>query len=154
MSPRTVLHLYLGAFAYAAGTFLIGDLLALLTIWLGFGLLMIVYYWLEWVATPALALVMGYQVRSWSLPRVISLGAPLVTLYAVVTPVFATDSDHMHLSLPWLSVYSKSKSTIVPMLYERLTWWGVLFLIGIAVGLVRRLISGRVERAARRSTPT
>ncbi|WP_348013780.1 hypothetical protein [Roseateles sp.] len=115
-------------------------MIPLATIALGFGLLVIPYLMLEWVATPAVALVMGIQSRWWSVPATLVFGVPLVVLLTVITPVVGSGSESLNVPVPWLAVYSKSKSSIMPILRERLLWWGALYTFSLLVGWASRRV--------------
>lgn len=122
---------------YAALTYLLGDLVPLATIALGFGILIIPYLLLEWIATPLVAAIMGFQAR-WSIGVALVLGLPLVVAFTFATPVISSGDPTLSVPVPWLSVYAKSRATVLPLIKERLLWWGMLYAVAMLLGLVSR----------------
>ena len=139
--PRAIFFAACAAYAvvlvYAALAFYLGPLVPLGTIVVGFGLLIVPYLALEWVATPVVAVAMGYCAR-WSIGASVLLGVPLVALYALVTPVVSSGDPTLSVPVPWLSVYEANKVSIVPMISERLHWWASLYLLSALAGRLSR----------------
>ncbi|KAL0630206.1 hypothetical protein Q9L58_010948, partial [Maublancomyces gigas] len=107
MPLKVAFSLYLAGSLYAGLMYFLGPVIPLATIALGFGLLVIPYLALEWVVTPGIALLMGFQARWWSVPAVLVFGAPLVLLFTAITPVVSAGSEAMGVPVPWLAVYAK-----------------------------------------------
>ncbi|MDC6171138.1 hypothetical protein [Paucibacter sp. XJ19-41] len=133
MPVAVAVTLYLGVLLYAALMYLLGPLVPVATIALGFGLLVIPYLMLEWIATPAVAAFMGFQAR-WSVAVALVIGLPLVALFTVITPVVSSGSESLAVPVPWLAVFAKSKSSVMAVVRERLVWWGTLYLSAVVAG--------------------
>lgn len=139
MPVTVVVVLYVGVLVYAALTYLLGPVIPIATIALGFGLLIIPYLMLEWVATPVVAALMGFQAR-WSVVAALIVGLPLVVLFTVITPVVSSGSESLAVPVPWLAVFAQSKSDIMPIVRERLLWWGALYACAMAIGRLSRYL--------------
>ena len=137
--PRAILlSAYAVALVYAALAFCLGPLVPLGTIVVGFGLLIIPYLALEWIATPVVAIAMGYYSR-WSIGASVLHGVPLVALYALVTPVVSSGDSTLSVPVPWLSVYAANKVSILPIISQRLQWWASLYLLSALAGRLSRV---------------
>ncbi|MGQ5522201.1 hypothetical protein ACUHMQ_02965 [Chitinimonas sp. PSY-7] len=135
MHIKYVVVLYAFIILYAALTFLLGELVPIITIVLGFGMLIIPYLILEWVVTPMIAAVMGFQAR-WSLIAAIIFGIPLMFLYTIATPVVSSGNSSLPVPVPWLSVYKTMKHSILPIITERLIWWSGIYLFAAFIGKI------------------
>src|SRR4051794_6177394 len=102
------LTLYVVIAAYAALAYLLGPLMQLGTIVVGFGLPILLYLGLEWVACPMVAAAAGFHAR-WSATTALLLGIPLVALFTFVTPVVGSGNPNLSVPVPWLSVHSSAK---------------------------------------------
>lgn len=142
MPVVVAIFLYAGVLVYAALMYALGPLAPIATIALGLGLLIIPYLALEWVATPVVAALMGFQAR-WSVAAALVVGLPLVVLFAVVTPVVSSGSEFLGVPVPRLAVFAKSKTSIWPVLRERLVWWGALYTCALIVGRLSRHVPTR-----------
>jgi len=131
---------------YAGIAYLAGPLVPLATI-VALGLPVVVYLMLEWVATPLVAVAVGFHAR-WSLLTAVALGVPLVVLFTFVTPVVGSGDPNLSVPVPWLSVYSASKESALATARERLVWWASVYLACITVGLVSRRIRPISHNAA------
>lgn len=138
MPGTLILALYLVVGLYAAVTYVLGPYIPLATIVLGFGMLVVPYLMLEWVLTPAVALLTGFQARWWSVPAVILLGSPLVVLFTVVTPVVSSGSQTLAVPVPWMAVHAKGTGAPLATIRERLVWWGSLHGLGLLAGWASR----------------
>lgn len=137
MTWPILLSLYAVVTTYAALTYFLGELVPLATIVLGFGIFIILYLMLEWVATPMVAAFMGFHAR-WSVGTALVFGLPLVVAFTFVTPVVSSGNATLAVPVPWLSVYTKSRVEVLPLIWERLVWWGVLYAVSMLLGLVSR----------------
>ena len=138
MPLRLLFALYGVGVSYAALMYYLGPAVPVGTIALGFGVLVIVYLAVEWVATPALAIVIGLQARWWSVPVLLLFGTPLVILFTVVSPVVGAGSEALGVPVPWLAVPAKSRPSMAPIIQERLLWWGLLHLAAATAGWFSR----------------
>jgi hypothetical protein len=133
-----LLVFYAAGLLYAALTYYLGPYIPLATIALGFGLLIFFYLAVEWVVAPVLAVIIGFQARWWSLPVLILFGAPVVILFTAISPVVSSGSKALGVPVPWLAVFTASRSAIAPIIQERLLWWGLLFIAAALLGRVSR----------------
>jgi hypothetical protein len=145
--PRVVfLFLYGFTILYAVVSYLLRQYVEIATILIGFGMPILLYLALEYIATPVIACIAGFYAR-WSIPFAVIVGYPLVILATVVFPVGNTKSNSLPVPVPWLAAYSASKDDVMREIPERLLWWTSLFLIFLIIGLITRWI---VERLSER----
>lgn len=140
MPFKAALCLHLVPLTYGALMYRLGPVVPIATIALGFGLLIIPYLLLEWVVTPGIAVLMGFQARWRSVPSTLILGGPLVLLFTLVTPVVSAGSEGMGVPVPWLAVYANNKESIIPIIHERLVWWGLAFAASAIAGRMSNFI--------------
>jgi hypothetical protein len=140
-----IFALYASILAYGAATYFLGESLQLLTVVVGFGLLIVPYLTFEWVAAPVVALAMGFQAR-WSFMTSIVLGVPLVVLFTVITPVISSGNSSLPIPVPWLSVFEIGKSEVIPIIRERLIWWAGAYLAGMLIGWISRFVRPATEQ--------
>jgi len=145
MPLRVLLVFYAVGVLYAAITYFLGPYIPLATIALGFGLLIIPYLSVEWVFTPVLAVLIGFQARWWSIPALLVCGVPVIVLFTVISPVVSSGGESLAVPVPWLAVFTKSRTAVVPIIQERLLWWGLLFAFAAFLG--------RLSRRYKRRTP-
>jgi len=138
MPLRALIAFYAAGLLYAALMYYLGPYIPLATIALGFCLLIFFYLAVEWVAAPALAVIIGFQARWWSLPVLVLCGAPVVILFTAISPVVSSGSESLAVPVPWLAVFSASRSSIAPIIQERLLWWGLLFIAAALLGRLSR----------------
>jgi hypothetical protein len=105
---------------------------------IGFGLPVFGLLALEWVAPPCIAAFFGFQAR-WSLKNAIS-ATPLIILYSVISPTFQTNSA-IPVLLPWLAGFPTNIASTLPVIGERLVWWGGIFIIALVSGHISRIVS-------------
>jgi hypothetical protein len=148
MPLAAVLALYVPILLYAALALFLGKLVALATIVFGFGLLIFPYLMLEWIATPVVAAVMGFQAR-WGVAKALQFGLPLVILFTAVTPVISSGDATLAVPVPWLSVRPVGWAQVIPIVLERLSWWGSVYLVTLLAGLVSR----KIKPIAAKSSP-
>jgi len=139
MPKSLIISLYAFILAYGSATYFLGESLQLLTVIVGFGLLIIPYLALEWVASPVVALAMGFQAR-WSFRTSIILGAPLISLFTAITPVISSGNSSLPIPVPWLSVFERGRLEVFPIIQERLIWWACAYLTGLLIGWISRFI--------------
>jgi len=149
MPLTLIVTLYLFILAYGAITYALGSFLQVLTVVLGFGLLIIPYLMLEWIATPLVALTMGFQAR-WSFSISIFLGVPLIVLFTVITPVVVSGNNSLPMPVPWLSVFEKGRFEVIPIIHERLIWWGGTYMAAVFIGRISRFIRPVAELSDRK----
>ena len=137
-----LLALYAFTLCYAAVNYLLGEFVALLTLLIGFGLPIFAYLALEYIATPLIGCLAGFQAR-WSVLRALLLGYPLLVLAALVFPVGNTKKA-MPVPVPWLAAYEASRDEVMSAMRERIVWLSALFLVLVAAGLASRAITGRL----------
>ena len=146
MTIAVALTLYAGVLLYAAVAYFLGPLVPIATIALGFGLLIIPYLFMEWIATPVVAAVMGYQAR-WTISGALVFGLPLVVLFTAITPVVSSGNASMSVPVPWLSVFASNKAKVVPIILERLVWWVSLYLVALVTGRISRHIRPPIDES-------
>lgn len=105
----------------------------------GFGLPVLVLLVTEWVVPPLIAVFFGFQAR-WSFNKAIS-AIPLVILYSVISPTIHGKNTVLPVLLPWLADFPSSIALALPIIGERLVWWGSLFVIALVSGCISRVVS-------------
>ncbi|MCX7514653.1 hypothetical protein [Frateuria sp. STR12] len=129
--------LYKAIFGYAVMCLVLGKMLQVVTVVLGFGLLIVAYLGLEWVATPLVAAYAGVQSR-WSPRRALWAGIPLFVVFTVVTPVVDSGASALPMPVPWLSVFQAKKAEVLPVIEMRLAWWACVYGVAYVLGLFSR----------------
>lgn len=134
------LHQFL--YGFAAGYALISCLLrengfTVLMVF-GFGLPVLALLVIEWIAPPLIALFFGLQARS-SLNKAIS-AIPLIILYSVISPTIQGKNTLLPVLLPWLAAFPSSIDLALPIIGERLVWWGSLFAIALVSAHISRIV--------------
>ena len=103
----------------------------------GFGLPVLCWLLMEWLAPLVIAIFMGVQ-ASASISRAMS-GAPLVILFSVVSPTVHGKNVVIPTLIPWLAAFPSSLPHTLPILQERLLLWGSVFLGALVLGRISRL---------------
>lgn len=142
-----IFALYAFILIYGVTAYALGSFLQVVTVVLSFGLLIIFYLALEWIATPFVALAIGFQAR-WSFTTSLVLGAPLVVLFTVITLVVSSGNPSLPMPVPWLSVFKKARTEVIPIIHERLIWWGGIYMTGMLIGRISRFIRPIAEKNA------
>ena len=143
-------HFLFGAYAftiaYGALFYYMGEAMVLLTVVMMMGLPLLLYAFLAYVATPAIACVMGYYAR-WSVPVAVFLGYPLVLLASFVFPL-ATEKGKELIPVPWLALYKTSaRQDVLAEMPQWIAWWSAAFAVCFVAGLLSRRVSSPAETA-------
>lgn len=137
MPPYLIPALYGIAIGYAALAYLARENGIIMIEVIGFGLPMILWLALEWVAPPVIAAFMGFQARQ-SIGKAM-FGAPIVILFSVITPTVPGKNVVIPALIPWLAAYPSSLNQALPIIQERLFLWGGVFLVAVVLGKISRL---------------
>lgn len=137
MPPYLITTLYGVAIAYAALAYLVGENGIIMIEVIGFGLPMILWLALEWIAPLSIAVFMGFQART-SIVKAL-LGAPIVVLYCLVTPTVHARNIVLPALIPWLAAFPSSLNQALPIIQERLVLWGCVFLAAVVLGRIGRV---------------
>lgn len=129
--------LYAVVIGYAVLAFAVGENGIIMIEVFGFGLPVLIWPLLEWVAPPLVAMTEGLRARE-SISSALR-GIPLVLLFAIVTPTVKGKNVVIPAEVPWLAHHS-FRDGIVSVLLERVLLWSAVFLVVlVAVLVLRRL---------------
>lgn len=135
------LHQFLYGFAasYALISCLLRETGFTMVMVFGFGLPVLALLVIEWVVPPLIAIFFGIQARC-SLNKAIS-AIPLVIVYSVISPTIQGKNTALPVLLPWLAAFPSSIDLALPIMGERLVWWGSLFVIALVSAYISRIVS-------------
>lgn len=129
--------LYAVAIGYAVLALAVGENGIIMIDVFGFGLPVLVWLLLEWVAPPLVAATEGLRARE-SIPGALR-GIPLVLLFAVVTPTVKGRNVVIPAEVPWLAHHSVGDGMVAVLLARVLLWCAVFCAFFVAALVVRRL---------------
>lgn len=105
----------------------------------GFGLPVLGLLVIEWVVPPFISVFFGFQAR-WSLNKAIS-AIPLVILYSIISPTIQGKNTALPVLLPWPAAFPFNTTSVLPIIGERLIWWGSMFVIALVSGHISQVVS-------------
>jgi hypothetical protein len=146
MQPKLIPVLYIFAVFYAVVSCSIRENGIVIINVIGFGLPMLLWWLLEWIAPLAVAVFVGFQARQ-SFSKAM-FGLPLVFIYALVTPTIRGENDVIPSIIPWLAGFPTSLTKAMPILQERTLLWCGVFIASLILARISRLTHpfSRVER--------
>lgn len=126
--------LYVPIIAYGLIPYLLGQLIVIPILAIGFGLPIVLFVVIHYAGPPLVACVAGYGAR-WSLGASCLLGYPLLVLASAVFPIGNTEGG-LPVPVPWLAAYKteSSRAAFLNSMHECLPYYTALFLIALAVG--------------------
>lgn len=131
---RRYMLLYLPVIAYGLVPFLLGKLIVLPVLVIGFGLPIFLFVAIHYAGAPIVACLAGYGAR-WSLGASCVLGYPLVILSSAVFPMGNTEGS-LPIPVPWLAAYKteSSRAAFLNSMHDGLPYYTALFLVALVVG--------------------
>jgi hypothetical protein len=137
MTARATHLLYGIAGAYAVLTLIARETGIIFISVIGFGLPVLAFLAMEWLAPPLIAVFVGLQAR-WSLTKAL-YGAPLVILYTIITPFVHGKNVVLPANVPWLAAFPGSTAEAVSVIQQRIVWWGGAFLVTLILARISRI---------------
>lgn len=133
---KLILALYLSAIIYSGVSCLIREEGVILLTVIGFGLPVLALLAVEWIVPLLVASFFGLQAR-FSYSRAFA-GAPLVILYAIVTPLTRGKNVVLPTNMPWLADFPASTRDAIPIIEGRILLWGGIFIFALMLGRLSR----------------
>ena len=132
---RAFLLLYSVTIAYGLVAYLLGEMIVLPVLMIGFGLPILLFMAAHYAAAPLIACVVGYFAR-WSPLSSCFLGYPLVVLASAIFPLGNTEKS-LPVPVPWLAAYKTKASheAFIDSIENRLPYYTGLFVVALLIGL-------------------
>lgn len=142
---RTYFFLYCLTIAYGLIPLLMGEVLKLPVLFIGFGLPILLFSAVEYAGGLVMACIVGYMGR-WSLVASGVLGYPLVVLVTAVAPV-GEDHSALPMPLPWLATYKleASQREFISAIENQLPVNTAVYLAALVIGLIHDAFTRRAE---------
>ncbi|MGB2833539.1 MAG: hypothetical protein WBC07_11340 [Methylotenera sp.] len=137
MQPKLIPVLYVFAIFYAVLSCLIREDGIILIDVIGFGLPMLFWLAMEWIAPFTVSVFMGMKARE-SFSKAM-FGLPLVLLYSLVTPTIRGENHVIPSIIPWLAGFPSSLPKALPILQERMLLWCGVFIVSLIFAKISRL---------------